>query len=125
MQTSRDAATEQERLQIWHIERMLVRPVTTARGNASRVEPLVLHGNFAGRVKPGDVQFSLRVFSFARKFYFSARSTWLPEDGLNILEIELAAIPEIPCRLRKAGHAGLRVDLTVRNFPLHLRQGKR
>src|ERR1700724_3716575 len=100
---------------------MLCRPVSTGRGNASRVEPLVLHGNFAGSVKPGDVQFFLGVFSFAREFYLPPGSTWLPQDGANILEVELAAVPEIPCRLRKAGNAGLRVNLAVRNFPLHLR----
>src|SRR6202035_3521711 len=104
---------------------MLVRPVTTAGGNASRVDPLVLHGNFAGSVKPGDVQFFLGVFSFAREFYLPPGSTWLPQDGANILEIEPAAVPEIPRWLRKAGDAGLRLDLAVRNFPLHLRQGKR
>src|SRR6266849_1459221 len=125
MQASRDAAAQQKRLQIWHIERALVRAVTPAAGNDSRVEPLILHQDFAGRVKSGDVQLFPGVVSLARELHMSARSTWLPKDGANILEVELAAIPETPRRVRKTGEAGLRVNLAVRNFPLQLRQGKR
>src|SRR5712692_5824476 len=101
MKAHRNASAQQKRLQIRHIERVLVRPVTPPRGNASRVEPLVLHRNFAGHVKSADVQLFPGIFSFSRELHLSGRSVWLPKDGANILEIELPSIPEFPRGLRK------------------------
>ena len=125
MQASCNAAAQHKRLQVWHVERVLVRVVTPPSGNASWVEPLILHQNFARCVNSVDVQLFPGIFSFARELHTSGRGARLAEDGSNILEIKLAAITELPRRLRKTDKAGLRVNLTVWNFPLQLRQEKR
>ena len=89
------------------------------------MKPLVFHGDPVGRIASGEVHLLGGVSALAGKFNMPARRISLAQDRPQILEAQLAAVPEGPGGLRETGEICLRIDFAAGRLPLQLRHGKR
>src|ERR1700675_1960683 len=95
------------------------------RGNIPGMKPLVFHGDPVGRIASGEVHLFGGVSALARKFNMRARRIALAQDRPEVLEAQLAPVPEGPSGLRETGKICLRIDFAAGRLPLQLRYGKR
>src|ERR1700674_4261729 len=99
--------------------------VAAMGGNIPGMKPLVFHGDAVGHIASGEIHLFGGVSTFADKFNMRAGRIAPAQNRPQILETQLAAIPEGPSGPRETGKICLRVDFAAGRLPLQLRHGKR
>ena len=89
------------------------------------MKPLVFHGDPVSRITSGEIHLFGGVSSLAGKFNMPARRISLAQYRPQVLEAQLAPVPEGPSGLRETGKICLRIDFAAGRLPLQLRHGKR
>ena len=119
----RDSA-EYHGFQIGQINGAVVRGVAAMDGNVSGMKPLVFHGEPVGGIASVEIHFFSGVPAVSGKLDMAAGRVSLAQDRPQVIEAQLAAVPERPGRLREIGEICLCIEFDAGRLPLQLRHGK-
>ena len=92
-------AAKNARLEVGHVQALAIRVIGATRGDAPGVEPLEVKRNLLRGVAAVERQLAAREAAMAQKIRVPKRNAAIPQDGAQILKIQVAAIHPLVVKL--------------------------